>query len=350
MKAFKIGMVMVLSGASAFAMDQNELIEAVAAQNKGIEITDVRRGLMAISSQAGKVLKKSCSVYVQGLASIKGGGDCDDGDSDVRPGRRNGEPDFVDMDSDDDGIELVMGNPLHDDDGDISNNPLYEGMAARYADNMFGDFIPQAAEAQDYNAARSNKPTSRSARGDYNSSRSNKYSSRAAIIGASAGVMERYSEDLMRIYTGEDSGANFLESISDEMESLKLDQRYARSIYGDFIKSLQQVYKNENETLKTANINQSEDIYEKASRKTALTIETLKKIIRTASFITQKQIALGDTVEMIGFGSFSISKRSARTGRNPQTGKEIKIGAAPSVVRVRKRPGRTKYSDITLKK
>jgi len=32
-------------------------------------------------------------------------------------------------------------------------------------------------------------------------------------------------------------------------------------------------------------------------------------------------------VALVGFGSFSVSERSARTGRNPQTGKEIKIPA-----------------------
>ena len=35
----------------------------------------------------------------------------------------------------------------------------------------------------------------------------------------------------------------------------------------------------------------------------------------------------GDKVTLPGFGTFSTSKRSARTGRNPQTGKEIKIKA-----------------------
>ncbi|MEZ4722804.1 MAG: HU family DNA-binding protein [Flavobacteriales bacterium] len=35
----------------------------------------------------------------------------------------------------------------------------------------------------------------------------------------------------------------------------------------------------------------------------------------------------GGRVALVGFGSFSVSKRSARTGRNPQTGKEIKISA-----------------------
>lgn len=40
-----------------------------------------------------------------------------------------------------------------------------------------------------------------------------------------------------------------------------------------------------------------------------------------------KSLKKGDSVQLIGFGTFSVSKRSARTGRNPQTGKEIKIAA-----------------------
>ncbi len=40
-----------------------------------------------------------------------------------------------------------------------------------------------------------------------------------------------------------------------------------------------------------------------------------------------KAIAKGDTVALIGFGTFKSSKRAARIGRNPQTGKEIKIAA-----------------------
>ncbi|MCC7331208.1 MAG: HU family DNA-binding protein [Flavobacteriales bacterium] len=40
-----------------------------------------------------------------------------------------------------------------------------------------------------------------------------------------------------------------------------------------------------------------------------------------------KSLKKGDSVQLIGFGTFSVSKRAARTGRNPQTGKEIKIAA-----------------------
>ncbi|AKX43681.1 DNA-binding protein HU [Thiopseudomonas alkaliphila] len=36
----------------------------------------------------------------------------------------------------------------------------------------------------------------------------------------------------------------------------------------------------------------------------------------------------GDSVVLVGFGTFSVKERAARTGRNPQTGKPIEIAAA----------------------
>ena len=41
----------------------------------------------------------------------------------------------------------------------------------------------------------------------------------------------------------------------------------------------------------------------------------------------KKSVKKGDDVTLIGFGTFTKSKRKARLGRNPQTGKEIKIPA-----------------------
>ena len=40
-----------------------------------------------------------------------------------------------------------------------------------------------------------------------------------------------------------------------------------------------------------------------------------------------KAVAKGDTVTLVGFGTFKSSQRAARTGRNPQTGAELKIPA-----------------------
>ncbi|ORE86885.1 DNA-binding protein HU [Oceanococcus atlanticus] len=44
-----------------------------------------------------------------------------------------------------------------------------------------------------------------------------------------------------------------------------------------------------------------------------------------------KSVKKNNRVSIIGFGSFSLSKRAARTGRNPATGETIKIKASKSV-------------------
>jgi DNA-binding protein HU-beta len=41
-----------------------------------------------------------------------------------------------------------------------------------------------------------------------------------------------------------------------------------------------------------------------------------------------KALKKGDTVTLVGFGTFAIRKRAARTGRNPRTGQAIKIKAS----------------------
>ncbi len=41
----------------------------------------------------------------------------------------------------------------------------------------------------------------------------------------------------------------------------------------------------------------------------------------------QKALKKGNSVTLVGFGTFSVSKRKARKGRNPQTGEAIKIAA-----------------------
>lgn len=47
---------------------------------------------------------------------------------------------------------------------------------------------------------------------------------------------------------------------------------------------------------------------------------------------TGSALKKGDKIALVGFGTFSVSKRAARKGRNPQTGKEINI-AAKNVVK-----------------
>ncbi|KAG0163583.1 hypothetical protein DFQ28_007508 [Apophysomyces sp. BC1034] len=53
-------------------------------------------------------------------------------------------------------------------------------------------------------------------------------------------------------------------------------------------------------------------------------LDTLLEVIK-------KAVSKGDSVQLIGFGSFGSGKRAARTGRNPKTGETIKIPAAKTV-------------------
>lgn len=60
-------------------------------------------------------------------------------------------------------------------------------------------------------------------------------------------------------------------------------------------------------------------------------IDAGKALDATIASIT-KALKEGDTVTLVGFGTFSVKERAARTGRNPQTGEtlEIKASKVPS--------------------
>jgi DNA-binding protein HU-beta len=47
--------------------------------------------------------------------------------------------------------------------------------------------------------------------------------------------------------------------------------------------------------------------------------------------VITETLADGDTISLVGFGAFSVGDRAARIGRNPQTGKELKIPASKAV-------------------
>ena len=52
-----------------------------------------------------------------------------------------------------------------------------------------------------------------------------------------------------------------------------------------------------------------------------------EKAINALTNAVTKALKKGDKLALTGFGTFSVAKRRARTGRNPQTGREIKIPA-----------------------
>jgi len=52
-----------------------------------------------------------------------------------------------------------------------------------------------------------------------------------------------------------------------------------------------------------------------------------KKALDAFVSATSAAMKNNDRISLVGFGSFSVTERAARTGRNPQTGKEIQIAA-----------------------
>jgi DNA-binding protein HU-beta len=53
-----------------------------------------------------------------------------------------------------------------------------------------------------------------------------------------------------------------------------------------------------------------------------------KKAVEATFAVIAKHLAAGDEVSVGGFGKFSVTQRSARQGRNPQTGETIQIAAS----------------------
>ncbi len=68
-------------------------------------------------------------------------------------------------------------------------------------------------------------------------------------------------------------------------------------------------------------------LIEAMANKAGLTKADAKKALDAFIETTSDALKSEDRVALIGFGSFSVSTREARTGRNPQTGKPIDIPA-----------------------
>ena len=64
------------------------------------------------------------------------------------------------------------------------------------------------------------------------------------------------------------------------------------------------------------------------AEKAGLTKKDAEKAVNALFSSVEEALVAQDKVQMIGFGTFEVKERAARTGRNPQTGKEIEIPAS----------------------
>ena len=70
-----------------------------------------------------------------------------------------------------------------------------------------------------------------------------------------------------------------------------------------------------------------EELVQEVSKKAKVTQKEAAEVINALMETIEKTVSKGKKVTLVGFGTFEARKRAARTGRNPQTGKEIKIAA-----------------------
>ena len=55
-----------------------------------------------------------------------------------------------------------------------------------------------------------------------------------------------------------------------------------------------------------------------------------EKVLKAFTDVVAEELKKGEKIQLVGFGTFEVSERAAREGRNPQTGKAMKIAASKS--------------------
>lgn len=69
------------------------------------------------------------------------------------------------------------------------------------------------------------------------------------------------------------------------------------------------------------------DLIDAMAADAGITKASAKKSLESFLGNVEKSLKKGNRVSLVGFGSWAVSNRAAREGRNPQTGKTIKIAA-----------------------
>lgn len=64
------------------------------------------------------------------------------------------------------------------------------------------------------------------------------------------------------------------------------------------------------------------------AKKTELSKKDAEKAVKAFTEVVTAELKKGEKIQLVGFGTFEVSKRAAREGRNPQTGKAMKIKAS----------------------
>ena len=64
------------------------------------------------------------------------------------------------------------------------------------------------------------------------------------------------------------------------------------------------------------------------AEKTELSKKDAEKALKAFTDVVAEELTKGEKIQLVGFGTFEVAERAARTGRNPQTGAEMTIPAS----------------------
>lgn len=301
--------ILFLITTNCFAMNKAELVEAMAS-NSGLSKADVKRALDGLDKTVNQLLPKQEDIRIPNLATLS----CK---------------------------AKERGNRVKCKSNLKLNRSTARSLSPVYIDNFFNTLISTMVSSSNHkqyvcsfnesgdcdDGDEDIKPS------DYNSSRSNKI---ATIYRASSYGLEKcykesnlyeeiFSERTIELAKQRclKSFMTSLDMMIEEDPSLRIEKENLSNLINSGISSLFQKLSDY--------LDEDDDgdgiLTAKVALYSGLSKADAKRALDGFSKSVIGALKKGDEVVDAGFGSFSISKRSARTGRNPQTGKEIKIAA-----------------------
>lgn len=307
----KILILTLLFSTPLFGMNKAELIDAIASDAR-LSKADSKRALNAYLKIAEKGLHKKGKSTLSGLGTLK----CKEKGNRTKCGRIVFNPDssFV--------------GPLASRYVDSFFDIFVSTMSARAnhaqytcngidddCDGTSDDSISKLRASKDFNSSRSNRALASSALSEYFSQMYKEFNVydvfskdpkiREAAMARIKGRIDKATPMLMKVLPT---------LIPDRIEFQKLAQTGVDSFFDIILETLD-------------DDSDDDGILDDIAKAARLSKADAKRALDGFVSVVSGSLKKGDKVSLIGFGTFSISNRAARTGRNPQTGKEIKIAA-----------------------
>ena len=90
-----------------------------------------------------------------------------------------------------------------------------------------------------------------------------------------------------------------------------------------------------------------QELVAKLAEKSGMTKASANDAINGFTEVVKEALTAGDSIQLIGFGTFAVKERAAREARNPRTGEKVKIAASKSPVF---KPGKALKDAVNVKK